>query len=212
MTIAERERFVGCRYGHKRPRACPVGRESRISTWIFVLDTCALNGSLSALALTSLAVRTKTPTVEPSACSKSCWILVLSASVSSRSLVKMTLSLPPDTCSSVRPSLWGAKTRSGFGTRRSSALPRSIVGCSAGDPWTARKRRFRAASRGSDTRRQRPRSNNGTPHVLASTPPRPSSALRRGPQTARAAFFFPSNFPRGALSRLVVCRFDRLVK
>jgi hypothetical protein len=60
--------------------------------------------------------------------------------------------------------LWGAKTRSGFGTRRSSALPRSIVVCSAGDPWTARKRWFRAASRGSDTRRQRPRSNKGTPH------------------------------------------------
>src|ERR1035438_9030946 len=52
--------------------------------------------------------------------------------------------------------VWGAKTRSGFGTRRSSALPRSIVACSAGDPWTARKRRFRAAPRGSDTRRQPP--------------------------------------------------------
>jgi hypothetical protein len=61
--------------------------------------------------------------------------------------------------------VWGAKNRSGFGTRRSSALPRSIVACSTGDPWTARKRRFRAASRGSDTRRQRPRSNKGTPHA-----------------------------------------------
>jgi hypothetical protein len=40
---------------------------------------------------------------------------------------------------------------------RSSALPRSIVACSAGDPWTAHKRPFRAASRGSDTRRQRTR-------------------------------------------------------
>ena len=65
--------------------------------------------------------------------------------------------------------LWGAKTRSGFGTRRSSALPRSIVVCSAGDPWTARKRWFRAASRGSDTRRQRPRSNKGTPHAWKGT-------------------------------------------
>src|ERR1035438_4573936 len=63
--------------------------------------------------------------------------------------------------------VWGAKTRSGFGTRRSSALQRSIVACSAGDPWTARKRRFRAASRGSDTRRQRPRSNKGTPQGYA---------------------------------------------
>jgi hypothetical protein len=61
--------------------------------------------------------------------------------------------------------MWGAKTRSGFGTRRSSALPRSIVARSAGDPWTARKRRFRTASRGSDTRRQRPRSNKGTPQA-----------------------------------------------
>jgi hypothetical protein len=61
--------------------------------------------------------------------------------------------------------LWGAKTRSGFGTRRSPALPQSIVACSAGDPWTARKRRFRAASRGANTRRQRPRSNKGTPQA-----------------------------------------------
>jgi putative transposase len=79
--------------------------------------------------------------------------------------------------------LWGAKTRSGFGTRRSSALPRSIVACSAGDPWTARKRRFRAASRGSDTCRQRPRSNKGTPQVI-DTRIFPARAAESGRQTA----------------------------